>query len=895
MRFAHKVGLMPVLAGAAFLAAMLINEVAGKANARLIGAIQNEYLPALELRREVESTLLDVQRSLQDAVGAADLEGVSKADAQAKELLARLRGGRANRAFRTGEIEVLEKAFTDYYAGARGTSLRMMKNESGDSIEWALQAMAGQYAGLRNGLEASTVRQRREMERALVQASENHWRSVRTMTAALVFGLVALVLVSRAVIRSTIGTMRQAVAAAAPLAGRTATDGEERAPQSGDEMTQLLDSMQTMMGAVARSEGQLKEAQRLAHLGSWEWDMAQSRSTWSEEMHRLFGTTDAPPGDLKGALALVHPDDRAQVKVVFLAGVAAHWPFHHQLRVVRPDGEIRTILTHNEVVLDEQGAVKGLRGAVQDLTDFERATVALRESEERYRMLFENNPQPMWVYDVESLGFLAVNGAAVVHYGYTHEEFLEMTIADIRPDVEKDEVRVHVADAGPGLTKAGSGRHRRKDGSLLEVEISSHSVSFGTVSARLVLATDVTERRRLEHQLRQAQKMDAVGRLAGGVAHDFNNILGVIMGYGDLISRRLPPGDPMAGKVREIVKAAERAAGLTRQLLAFSRKQVLQPRMLDLNVVMGEMNKMLRRLIGENIELKTHLQEELSNVMADPGQMEQVVMNLAVNARDAMPEGGSLLLETRDMDLDDAYVRLHPNARRGPHVMLAVSDTGEGMDVETMSRIFEPFFTTKPQGKGTGLGLSTVLGIVEQSGGSVDVYSEKGRGTTFKIYLPSVEGKAETAVTAGPVPAPTGTETVLLVEDEGALRSMIREALEDAGYRVLEAGMPLQALAIAESHPGNIHLMLTDVVMPGMSGRDLAVRLKPLRPGAAVVFMSGYTDDAIGQHGLLELGTHFLQKPFTSHQLLQKIREVLGPSSAPPAPGPAAERTRSAR
>jgi nitrogen-specific signal transduction histidine kinase/CheY-like chemotaxis protein len=386
----------------------------------------------------------------------------------------------------------------------------------------------------------------------------------------------------------------------------------------------------------------------------------------------------------------------------------------------------------------------------------------------------------------------------------------------------------------------------------------------------------VTEKRRLEQQLRQAQKMEAVGRLAGGVAHDFNNILGVIMGYADIVSRRLPRGDALAGKVAEILKAADRAAGLTRQLLAFSRKQILQPRVLDLNSVMGDMDKMLRRLIGEDVELKTRLQEHLGSVMADPGQMEQVIMNLAVNARDAMPEGGSLLLETRDVELDESYVQVHPSTRSGPHVMLAVSDTGCGMDQETMARIFEPFFTTKDQGKGTGLGLSTVYGIVDQSGGSIDVYSEPGRGTTFKIYLPRVEGKAGLAAVTAPAPPPKGSETVLLVEDEEALRSMIRETLEDGGYRVLEAATPQQALAIAGSHEGNIHMTLTDVVMPGMSGPDLVKRLALLRPGAAVVYMSGYTDDAIGQHGLLDASTHFLQKPFTSQQLLIKCREVLG-------------------
>jgi hypothetical protein len=887
MRFSHKVALMPVLTGASFVAVLLINEVTGTANARLIGAIQGEYLPALELRRAVESGLVDVQRTLRDAVAAADPEGLETADALNEQLRAELLAGRTNPAFQPGEITGLEEALTEYFAVARAAALRMMSNGRGDDpLQPALEEMAAQYAALRDALEASTVRQKAEMEAALAQARENERRSVRTITVALLLALLAVGIVSRTVIRSTLTSLRGALATATALSGRAAPAGAG-AREGRDEIGQLLASMQGMMTALAHSEGRLKEAQRLAHVGSWEWDMESSRATWSEEMHRLFGIDRTPPTDLRGLLAIVHPGDRDRMKTALLSGIAARQPFDVQVRIVQPAGDVRTILTRNEVVLDEKGSVAGLRGAVQDLTAAERVASALRESEERYRTLFENNPQSMWVYDVASLRFLAVNASAVAHYGYSREEFLAMTIADIRPEQDRDAVRASVTKTPPGPARSGGWRHRRKDGSLLEVEISSHSVSFGAQPARLVLASDVTENRQLEERLRQSQKMEAVGRLAGGVAHDFNNILGVVLGYGDILSRRLPDGDALKGKVTEIVKAAERGAGLTRQLLAFSRQQVLQPRVLDLNVVMGEMDKMLRRLIGENIELKARPQEGLGAVMADPGQMEQVVMNLAVNARDAMPAGGSILLETRDVDLDESYVRMHPNARLGAHVMLAVSDTGEGMDAETLSRIYEPFFTTKPKGKGTGLGLSTVHGIVEQSGGSIEVYSEIGRGTTFKIFLPRVEGRTEGAAAAVGTPPTTGTETVLLVEDEAALRGMLRETLEDAGYRVLEAARPAQALAIAGSHQGNIHMMLTDVVMPGMSGRELAEKLKPLRPGAPVVFMSGYTDDAIGHHGLLDAGTHFLQKPFTSQQLLVKCREVLGVAASAPAARPA--------
>ena len=418
----------------------------------------------------------------------------------------------------------------------------------------------------------------------------------------------------------------------------------------------------------------------------------------------------------------------------------------------------------------------------------------------------------------------------------------------------------------------------RKDGQLyLEAQtITPVRNARGKISHFVSVKRDVSQRRRFEEERRQSQKMEAVGRLAGGVAHDFNNILGVIMGYGEIVKRRMPAADPLQGKVAEILKAAASAADLTRQLLAFSRKQILQPRVLDLNLVVADMDKMLRRLIGEDIELKTSLREPLGSVRADPGQIEQVLMNLVVNARDAMPGAGSLLIETAAVELDASSLALHPGARPGPHVLLAVSDTGEGMDKETVARIFEPFFTTKALGKGTGLGLSTVYGIVQQSGGLIDVYSEKGLGTTFKVYLPRIEATAaRAAVDSTPRPPRAESETVLLVEDEASLRSMICETLSEAGYRVLDSGTPREAFDVAAAHEGPIHAVLTDVIMPGMSGREFADQLRPLRPETPVVYMSGYTDDAIGHHGLLDPGTLFLQKPFTADALLWKLHEAL--------------------
>jgi nitrogen-specific signal transduction histidine kinase/ActR/RegA family two-component response regulator len=395
-----------------------------------------------------------------------------------------------------------------------------------------------------------------------------------------------------------------------------------------------------------------------------------------------------------------------------------------------------------------------------------------------------------------------------------------------------------------------------------------------------VLATDVSEQRRLEAQLLQSQKMEAVGRLAGGVAHDFNNLLGVITGYSGLLSRSLAPNDAVAqNRVDQIKKAADRATALTRQLLAFSRKEVIQPKVLDLNEIVHDVEKMLLRLIGEDIVLTTKLDAGLGRVKADRGQIDQVMVNLAVNARDAMPNGGQIIIETANAVLDEQYARSHPDVTPGPYVVLTVSDTGHGMDDATRSHIFEPFFTTKPEGEGTGLGLATVFGIAKQSAGHINVYSEPGQGATFKFYLPRVEEEVDAGAAVEAPVRKHGTETLLLVEDAEALRSMIHEILEDAGYVVLEAADPHEALERAEANRGRLDLVLTDVIMPGMYGPDLVKAVQAMDPGIGAVFMSGYTNEAVSRQGVLKPGTRFIQKPFTSDALLDAVRDALDADS----------------
>ncbi len=603
-------------------------------------------------------------------------------------------------------------------------------------------------------------------------------------------------------------------------------------------------------------------------------DLDRKVTLWNPAAERVFGWTAA---EAVGRLNPIVPPEKWQ-EYLDLSGEAAGGRalVDREVHRLRKDGKAVDVSLSTAAMHDAQGNVCGIVGVFVDITARKRAEERLRESEEQYRYLFENNPNPMWVYDLETLAFLAVNNAAVSRYGYSRDEFLAMTIKDIRPPEDVPALLENVSRVTKGLDEAGTWRHRKKDGAILSVRITSHTITFDGRKCEIVLAHDVTHERQMESQLRQAQKMEAVGRLAGGVAHDFNNLLTAISGYSDLLLFRLSAHDPVRREVEEIRKASERASSLTRQLLAFSRRQVLQPRVLDFNGIVADMNNMLRRLIGEDVDLVVVPGAGLWRVKADPGQIEQVIVNLVVNARDAMPGGGRLTIETSNALIDSSTAAERLSLPPGPYAVLTVADTGEGMTREALSHLFEPFFTTKAPGKGTGLGLATVYGIVAQSGGAIDVASAPGRGTTLTVYLPRVEAEVERPpAEARGTEEHAGTETVLLVEDEDAVRGLVLEILRRNGYTVLTARNGGEALLVCERHSGAIDLMLTDVVMPGLGGRELALRLGPLRPVMKTLFMSGYTDDAISHSGVLDPGTHYIQKPFTPGALARKVREVL--------------------
>jgi two-component system, cell cycle sensor histidine kinase and response regulator CckA len=540
--------------------------------------------------------------------------------------------------------------------------------------------------------------------------------------------------------------------------------------------------------------------------------------------------------------------------------------YEHCLR--RKDGSPVWLLGSANLVEGRDGEPAVNEETLIDITERKKA-------EETFHKAFNANPEPIAISTISEGRYLDVNESFLRVTGYRREEVIGHASDELR-FWERPEDRTKLVAT---LRKQGSVRNseitfRTKSGELRTALDSSEVIEVAEQKCMMSILRDTTEQKLLEKQLRQAQKMEAIGQLSGGIAHDFNNLLSVIIGYSGVIEESLLPDDPLKRKCEEIKKAGHSAASLTHQLLAFSRQQVLEPKVLDLNSIVLNIEKMLRRLIGENIEFKSLLDPGLGHIKADQGQIEQVIINLVVNARDAMPQGGRVTIETANVDLDEDYARRHPTQSPGSYVHMAISDTGIGMDAETQARIFEPFFTTKEVGKGTGLGLSTVYGVVKQSGGHIWVYSEIGRGTTFKIYLPQTGQRVRAEKSrSGLADSPRNTETILLVEDADSVRELTRSLLADSGYQVLEAEQPEKAIEIARNYQGQIHLLLTDMVMPGMTGRALAEKLAPMRPDMKIVYTSGYT--GFSQSALVDSDMLFIPKPFTKDSLLSKVQEAL--------------------
>ncbi len=632
-----------------------------------------------------------------------------------------------------------------------------------------------------------------------------------------------------------------------------------------------------------RSEQSLQEsaarfqlAEKAAAFGVWQINFRLGMVTISDGFSALAGLAGQP---LRLTLSqwreMIHVDDRSSWDTA-VEGVVAKRAFQAEYRIVLPDGSIRWLRSHAQTQLSDAG-LHLLTGASIDITEAKELLM-------RFYKAFNVNPEPIVINAFSDGRYVDVNDSFLCVTGYRREEVLGRTAREMKL-WRRPEDRARYLEM---LKETGSVRDleilfQTKAGAQRKGLISAELIDIDGEKCAIAVIKDITERSILEKQLRQAQKMQAVGQLTGGIAHDFNNLLSVIMGYSDILEAGLDPASKWQKSAAQIKKAGQSAASLTRQLLAFSRQQVLEPTVLDLNAIVVDMEKMLRRLLRENIELRTLLEAGLGCVTADPGQIEQVIINLAVNARDAMPQGGVLTIETANVEADEHYARQYPPMSPGSFVALTVTDSGVGMDAEIQAHIFEPFFTTKERGKGTGLGLATVYGVVKQSGGFIWVQSEPGHGTAFKVLLPRVEKPAQTIVAypKSSGESSRGSETVLVTEDEESLRELIRDMLGESGYTVLEAANGTQAMEIAHQNDGKIDLLLTDVVMPGMSGPELAGQLVSLYPQMRIIYMSGYTDFAAPQSEFLEPTRPLLRKPFTQGNLVRKVREVLQNNFAP--------------
>lgn len=663
---------------------------------------------------------------------------------------------------------------------------------------------------------------------------------------------------------------------------------------SHDEIDVLVDSFNTMQEKLVGVYGQLREReqtlrqseQRLhlatvsARLGVWDWDITNNVLTWDDRMFELYGLSrDLFAGCIEAWENGLHPEDRPLARAAIAAALSGEKDYDLEFRVVQPDGTVREIKADGLVIRDETGAAVRMIGLNRDITLQKQAEKALIAAESQYRNLLES---------VELLAVM-LNGEGNITFcndyllnltGWSREEVFGRNWFELFIPEEERTVVKSVFSANVSIQNILHFENTiiTKDKRKLLVAWNNSPLKDmeGNYVGAASIGTNLTEYRRVEEQLRQAQKMESVGRLAGGVAHDFNNMLSVILGHAELGLMNLDPTNPVCADLQEIKNSAERSAELTRQLLAFARKQTVMPKVINLNDTVTSMLKMLQRLIGEDIHLTWQPSPDQCHVKVDPSQLDQILANLCVNARDAIADIGRITIETGTCTIDPDYCTANPEATPGDYVRLVVSDDGKGMDRETQTRIFEPFYSTKEMGKGTGLGLATVYGAVKQNNGFITIYSEPGKGTTFSIYLPRYAGdsaRKQTEDTA--LPVPQGQETILLVEDETGILNTTAIMLEKQGYTVLRAYSPGRAMELAREHHGAIHLLMTDVIMPEMNGRDLARNILSLHSGMKRLFMSGYTADVIAHHGVLDEGVHFIQKPFALPKMAAKVREVL--------------------
>jgi two-component system, cell cycle sensor histidine kinase and response regulator CckA len=656
---------------------------------------------------------------------------------------------------------------------------------------------------------------------------------------------------------------------------------EEIGRRLTDALTGVL-----VLRSLRESERRLDAAQALAHVGYWERDMTSGEVALSDESCRIFGfdpeerTVDLATWHERW-LALLDPRDRAPTGEAYRIALSGGPPYEVEYRIIRAGGEVRTIHSRGHVIWGEDGRPERVFGVMQDITELRKAELALRASESRFRAIVEHAADAFLLFD-QRLRVVDVNRRACDSLGYSRAELVGKHARELAVESEASAMEQLAERVWTGDSVTLETEHRHKDGSTFPVEIRAARVDDGAPHL-LALVRDVTARKQLDDRLRQTQKLEAVGRLAGGVAHDFNNLLTVINSCADLALLEAS-GATVASLLSEIHHAGVRAASLTRQLLAFSRQQVLDAQVVDLNRVLENIGTLLERVIGADIELSFQLDPSLGLVKVDAGQFEQAIVNLAVNARDALPEGGSLRVRTSNVELGDAHSPLHPDLRAGRYAMVTVSDSGQGMEPAIMARIFEPFFTTKPVGKGTGLGLAMVYGFIKQSGGHIEVESRVGSGTSFRLYLPWADEPLGVTPPrrSRPHHAPA-LETILLVEDDDAVRRVCRRVLTVCGYRVLEARNGEEALALVTDSEVTFQLLLTDLIMPRMGGRQLATKLRERAPSLRILFMSGYTED-VALVQALDGGVAFLQKPFTQPVLVEKVRALLDADLTPPHP-----------